>query len=999
MAVAILTVATNAICIPMNPAYQPEEVDRYFTNLRPRALIAQTGINLPAVDVARTRGIRVIELLASMNEKAGLFTLIGEEANSPADELIDPGDVAVLLLTSGTTARPKIVPQTHTNICASAYSSVAAWSLTENDRCVNILPLFHGHGLHNTLMASMAAGASVVCTPGFDANSFFSWLSTFQPTWFSAVPTIHKAILARARRIEHKRDFHLRFVRSGSAPLPPHDLMELESLFEAPVIEYYAMTETVSTPIASNPLPPAKRKPGSAGKPVSLDVAIMDETGTLLTSRQTGEVIVRGTGVALDYFGDTIATKAAFANGWLRTGDLGFFDDDGYLFLAGRIREIVNRGGEKITPQEVEEVLLQHSAVAEAVTFAVPHATLGEDVASAVVLRPDCAASPKDIRQFVIGRIADFKVPRQVFIVTEIPKGPTGKLKRIGLAEKLGLTGCAASPTARVAPRTPLEKVLAELWAEVLGLQQVGIHDDFFLLGGDSLSATLLLIAIDEKLHLPIDVARFFEASTVAEVGGHIERLRQAGQLPQTSSAIVSVTRENGVVPASISQERLRLLQQALPNMPFFNILYALRLLTTPDLAVLEKSINEIVRRHEILRTTLTVLKGKCVQVIAPQLVVPLGYDDISVVHPSKKEKVGRRLLEKESLCSFDLTKGPLIRARLVRFARREHLLLIAMHQVVCDGWSLGVFVKELVTLYDAFFALRESPLAPLSIQYADFAHWQRQWESHPEMTAQSAYWREQLRGPLPRMRLATSRAKRTIDDLRTARRVWALPGGLAAAAKRFSDEGGGTLFMAIVAALKTLLHHYLGQDDIRVATNVANRTRPEAEELIGPLVNTVILRTNLGGDPSAQEALRRVRATILAALANQDLPIEQVAAIVGRENKIKPPMLANMMILFQNATLRPLAGSGRELAFEEANANMLMPLVTLTTFDVIVMLRETPNGLVGTCAYKPHLFTAKRIDRLLRDFEDVLEQMATRPTRPISTIRVSRNSRSPASS
>jgi acyl-CoA synthetase (AMP-forming)/AMP-acid ligase II len=327
MAVAILAAAASAVCVPTNPAYQGEELERYFAHLRPRALITQAGIDSPARRVALSRGVRVIELSAALDAEAGLFTIIGGREDARSAELVSPGHVAVLLLTSGTTARPKIVPQTHANICASAYSSVAAWALSETDRCINMLPLFHGHGLHNTLMASLAAGASVVCTAGWDANSFFAWLTGFQPTWYSAVSTIHQAVLGQARHNQERlAECRLRFIRSGSAPLPSHILMELESTFEAPVIEYYAMTETTSTPIASNPLPPGRRKAGSAGKPVSLDVAIMDEGGALLTNGQTGEIVVRGAGVMPGYDGDPMATEAAFAGDWFRTGDLGFFD-------------------------------------------------------------------------------------------------------------------------------------------------------------------------------------------------------------------------------------------------------------------------------------------------------------------------------------------------------------------------------------------------------------------------------------------------------------------------------------------------------------------------------------------------------------------------------------------------------------------------------------------------------------------------------------------------
>jgi acyl-CoA synthetase (AMP-forming)/AMP-acid ligase II len=993
LAVAILTVAASAVCAPLNPAFGVEELGRYFADLHPRALITQAGIDSPARRAALSRGILVIELSTAFDAEAGLFTLTGDQESAPSDEPVSPGDTAVLLPTSGTTSRSKIVPQSHASICTSAYAHGRALALKEADRCLNVLPLFHGHGLHATLVASLAVGASVICTPGFDVSRFSGWLTAFQPTWYTAVPTIHQAILAQARHDrERLADSRLRFVRSSSAALPPRIFAELERTFESPVIEWYGMTEVTSSPIACNPLPPRQRKAGSVGLPAVLDVEIMDERGALLQSGQTGQVVVRGASVTVGYDGNPRATEAAFAGDWFKTGDLGYFDDDGYLFLVGRIREMINRGGEKVAPQEVDEVLLDHPAVAEAVTFAVPHATLGEDVASAVVLRPHAAALPKEIRQFATGRIADFKVPRQVLIVREIPKGPTGKVQRICLAAELGLATDAALPRASVAPRTPLENVLAGIWAEVLQVEQVGVHDDFFALGGDSLLATRALIRMHEIMQVEVEVSRIFEAPTVAEFAEHIETLIQAGQAPQTPSAVVRVFRKNGAGPASITQERLCELQHALPGLPFFNILYALRLTSAVDAAGLERSMNEVVRRHEILRTTFAAVDGRYVQVIAPQLMVPLAFDDLRALPRLETETMELELIQSEVLHSFDLARGPLIRARLLHLTDQDYLFLVCMHQVICDGWSLGVLAKELVALYDMFLGGEESPLAPLAIQFADFAHWQRQWQSHPEIAAQLEYWREHLRDPLPVMQLAKSAPRRTIDDLRTVRRAWTLPVNVVEAAKRFSHEEGGTLFMALVAALKTLLHRYLGQDDVRVATNVANRNRPGTEALIGPLVNTVILRTNLGGDPNPREVMRRVRATTLAAFAHQDLPFQELVQTLERDRCLKPSDLANVMILLQNDAIRPTATSGHRLSVAEANPNMLAPLVTMTSFDVILMLSESRGGLVGTCVYKPHIFRARTIDRLLGKFQEVLELMTTQPERPISEIRVSLN-------
>ena len=990
LAVAIAAVASNAACAVVNPAYGADELERYFADLRPRALIVQSAIDSPARRVALVRGLRVLELTAMPDAAAGLFSLSTHESSEPSHDPIGPGDVALLLLTSGTTSRPKIVPLTHANICTSAYSSAAAVALSETDRCLNVLPLFHGHGLIATVLASLAAGAGVVCTPGYDVNSFFSWLKSCRATWYSAVPTMHQAILAQARLNPEQVDgCRLRLVRSASAPLPPRVFTELERTFQTTVIEFYGMTETASAPIACNPLPPRQRKPGSVGMPVGLDVAIMAESGALLPRGKTGEVVARGASVMPGYDGDPAATQAAFADGWFKTGDRGFFDDDGYLFLSGRTREMINRGGENIAPREIDEALLEHPAVAEAVTFAVPHPTLGEDVAAGIVLRPGVAATAKDIRQFVAERLAEFKVPRQLLVLETLPKGPTGKVQRVGLAAKLGLASGAAAPQSFAAPRTALENVLAGIWADVLQVEQVGIHDDFFASGGDSLLATHVLAAIHDVLHLEVEISGLFEAPTVAEMACHLEPLIQAGKARHPTSQIVRVARDDGL-PASPPQERLWKLQQALPDLPFFNILHALRISSPLDVAVLERSINEIVRRHEILRTTFAVAEGRHVQVIAPDLKVAVAFDDLVKLPKSRKEAAGRKLIQRELLHCFDLARGPLMRARVVRPSDDEHLLLITLHQIVVDGWSLGVFVDELAGLYEDFSAGRAPHLAPLSIQYADYASWQRHWRSHPEVAGQLAYWREQLRGPLPAMKLSPARARRSTDNFRTAQRHAALPARLAEAVKQFSHREGGTLFMALVAAWMILLHRYLGEDDLRVATNVANRNRPGAESLIGPLANTVILRSNLGGDPTAREVMRRIRATTLAAYANQDLPFEELAATLTRERALDPAELCQIMILLHNAALRPVASSRRALAFEEADPSMPQPLVTATTYDVILALRESTDGLVGSCVYKPHLFGAKAIDRLLRGFRDVLEQMVTQPERPISAMNIS---------
>jgi acyl-CoA synthetase (AMP-forming)/AMP-acid ligase II len=348
-------------------------------------------------------------------------------------------DVALVLHTSGTTSRPKMVPLTGRNVLATAGHIVATLSLRPEDICLNIMPLFHIHGLMAATLASLAAGGQVWCSPGFNALEFYAWLDELKPSWYSAVPTMHQAILARAARnreiVERSR---LRFIRSSSASLPPQVMVELERVFRAPVVESYGMTEA-SHQMASNPLPPRPRKPGSVGVAAGPEVAVMDEAGNLLPAGAEGEVVIRGPNVTRGYEANPEANAKAFTNGWFRTGDQGVLDEEGYLRLTGRLKELINRGGEKISPLEVDEVLMDHPDVQQVVTFAMPHDRLGEEVAAAVVLHEGRSATERQLRDFAAGRLAHFKVPRRILLLTEIPKGATGKLQRIGLARKLGL--------------------------------------------------------------------------------------------------------------------------------------------------------------------------------------------------------------------------------------------------------------------------------------------------------------------------------------------------------------------------------------------------------------------------------------------------------------------------------------------------------------------------------------------------------------------------------
>ncbi|HMN82208.1 MAG TPA: acyl--CoA ligase [Burkholderiaceae bacterium] len=459
MAAGFVAVASGATACPLNPAYRADEFEFYLNDLDARALIVEAGSSSAAVAVAERLGVAVIELHAGA--AAGRFTLAprggaasvapggaasgaaaagsGAAAAAGSAGFAGADDIALILHTSGTTSRPKIVPLAQRNICASACNVRDTLQLGARDCGLNIMPLFHIHGLIAGLLAPLAGGGSIYCTPGFNALRFFAWMADAHPTWYTAVPTMHQAIVGRA---DKNRDViaanPLRFVRSSSSSLPPQVIAELEAVFGAPLIESYGMTEAAHQ-MASNPLPPGRRIPGSVGVAAGPEVAIMDTEGRLLPAGATGEIVIRGPNVTAGYANNPKANAEAFSDGWFRTGDQGIIDADGYLSITGRLKEIINRGGEKISPREVDEVLMDHPSVAQVVTFSMPHDKLGEDVAAAVVLREGCTATERELRDFVGGRVADFKVPRKILLVDEIPKGATGKLQRIGLAQKLGL--------------------------------------------------------------------------------------------------------------------------------------------------------------------------------------------------------------------------------------------------------------------------------------------------------------------------------------------------------------------------------------------------------------------------------------------------------------------------------------------------------------------------------------------------------------------------------
>ncbi|MBX9775414.1 MAG: AMP-binding protein [Xanthobacteraceae bacterium] len=525
-AAALLGVACCAVCVPMNPNAPLAEVQLGLAETGARALLVPATASADVKDLARRANIVLLEYTTDETEPAGQFRIQG----GPSRVVAHGGpalssDVAFVLRTSGTTARSKIVPISHRNIVARTEKSQRLFSLRPGDRCLNLMPLCYHHGLNAGLMLPLVAGSAVICPPAFDVQTFLACMRDYSPTWFTASFTYHQAILEWLQQRPNVLDGHrLRFMRAGSGPLAADVRTGMEKIIGVPLLEVYGTTETGN--VAANSLV-GKRKPGTVGASPDNDIAIMDDDGNVLEAGQEGEVVVRGPIVFEGYENDQAANQRVFRGEWYRTGDQAVIDAEGYVRLLGRHDEVINRGGEKISPREVDDALLAHEAVAEAVSFPMSHPTLHQEIAAAVVLRQGTKATTQELRRYLMQRLAPFKVPRVIICAAELPKGPTGKFVRKELASHFALVLNAAEtrsqPEAAVADVNEIEELLLPLWRDVLRRRDIGIDDDFFLFGGDSLSAVDLISRIEERLQYQLPVNLLVEAPTVRQLAQHIE--------------------------------------------------------------------------------------------------------------------------------------------------------------------------------------------------------------------------------------------------------------------------------------------------------------------------------------------------------------------------------------------------------------------------------------------------------------------------------------------
>jgi len=751
MATAFLSVTSYATAVPLNTSFSPTEFEFYLTDINAKALIVDSKSNIAAKDAADKYNIPIIELSSTNESEAGIFDLscVKLFPKKAYDGFSQKEDIALILYTSGTTSRPKTVPLTHKNICTSAIRIKHTLNLIQEDRCLNIMPLFHIHGLIGALLSSICAGSSIVCTPGYYITKFFKWLDDFKPTWFTAVPTMHQGILSRSKdHIDIIRNNRMRFIRSCSAALPPSVLHEVELVFNVPVIESYGMTES-SHEIASNPVPPAKRKAGSVGIPSGSEIAVMDESGKILPASHTGEIVIRGPCVTRGYESHKEANETSFTNGWFRTGDQGYLDPEGYLFLTGRIKEIINRGGEKISPFEIDSVLLRHPAVEQAVAFALEHPTLGEEVAAAVVLSDGETISQSELQEFAERYLASFKIPNQIFFVHKIPKGPTGKVQRLKLGVQMKGQMEKKPALKKTSPGFPTrsvsQKALLGIWKEVMGLDDIDPNVDFFMAGGDSIQAAQILARVKVTLGVELPFSVFLHSPYVDKMAGIIASVQKANKKKGITNASALTSQYD--LKSRHDPFPLNDIQQAywagrsgdyelggVSTHSYFEVDCV-----DLDLMRFARALNLMIRRHGMLRAVINSDGYQRIQERVPEY--QIHNDDFRCL---SEVRATARLLSTRKQMSHQIlpsTQWPLFEVRASLIDMQRTRLHFSIDGLIMDAWSRDIFFSELFLIYKQ----PNIRIAPEDFTFRDYAVTLEASRGSQPYRRSMQYWRDRF--------------------------------------------------------------------------------------------------------------------------------------------------------------------------------------------------------------------------------------------------------------
>ncbi|HEV8494807.1 MAG TPA: condensation domain-containing protein, partial [Candidatus Angelobacter sp.] len=651
-----------------------------------------------------------------------------------------------------------------------------------------------------------------------------------------------------------------------------------------------------------------------------------------------------------------------------RTGDLARWLPDGNIEYLGRIDQQVKIRGFRIELGEIEAVLAQHPDVQE-VTVLAREDTPGDKRLVAYIVS-QTALETSQLRTHLKSKLPEYMIPAAFVFLEALPLTPNGKLDRKALPapdRNLTLTGY-------VAPRTPTEELLAGIWAEVLKLDRVGIHDNFFELGGHSLLATQVISRLRKAFRVELPVRSLFEAPTLIELAETIEAARQH-ETGDELTQIPLVSREDPI-PLSFAQERLWFLDQLDGGSATYNIPSALRLQGNLNAGVLEKVFAEIIRRHEVLRTVFVTLHDQPIQQILPDVAFSLPVIDLSDL---PLEEVKQHITQ-DAAQPFDLAQGPLLRVSLLKVSEQDHTLLLNMHHSISDGWSTGILMSELATLYSAFLHNQPSPLPELSMQYADFATWQRNWLQGENLGRQASYWKQQLTGAPALLELPTDHPRPAVQTFNGHALSFNISPQLSQSLKDLSRQHNATPFMTLYAAFAVLLSRYSRQDDIVIGSPIAGRNRTEIEGLIGFFVNTLALRTDLSANPTFSELLEQVQHTTLDAYAHQDLPFEKLVEELRPERTLSYAPIFQVMFVLQNTLGERLQIPGLEISYPEFEN-------TTAKFDLSLGMGESEQGLAGSFEYNTDLFDASTIERMIGHWQTLLAGIVSHPNEKISNL------------
>ncbi|MBW4630835.1 MAG: amino acid adenylation domain-containing protein [Iphinoe sp. HA4291-MV1] len=956
--------------VPLDPSYPQERLAFILQDAQVSVLLTQQ---------------RLIE--AMPQHKAKVICLdtdwqtIAQQSQENLFSEVATNNLAYVIYTSGSTGKPKGVQIPHSALSNFLQSMRQTPGLSEQGVLLAVTTYsFDIAALELFLPITVGARLVVLSREiASDGTRLEALLTDSNATVMQATPATWQLLLAAGWQGNHQ----LKILCGGEAlpgQLANQLLKRCDSLWNM-----YGPTETTIWSAA------CQVEKDISIVPISQPIAntqfyILNQHAQLVPVGVPGELHIGGDGLARGYFNRPELTAEKFipnsfsdkpAARLYKTGDLARYSPSGEIEYLGRIDHQVKVRGFRIELGEIEAHLSQHPAIQNTVVVVRDYQTDFQQIVAYIVPQKEQTLTVTELRDFLESKLPNYMVPRAFMMLEALPLTPNGKIDRTALPAP-DLTQQLPQSNF-VAPSTPIEEMLALIWVDILGVEKVGIHDNFFTLGGHSLLATRVISQVRQVFEVELPLRRLFEEPTIAGIAKDIEKATIAG-LGLETQPIKRISRSQEL-PLSFAQQRLWFINQLQPGNSAYNISSAMRLFGWLNMAVLEQSFNEVVRRHEVLRTTFTTRDGQPIQVIVPTFTFRLPVVDLQELPIDLREAEVLRLAHEQAQQPFDLTNGPLLRVTLLQQTQTEHALLLTMHHIISDGWSIGVLIREITVLYETFSHEKPSPLAELPIQYADFAVWQRQWLQSEKLETQLAYWKQQLGGRLPVLELPTDRPRPTIQTFSGARESLVLPKTITEKLKALNQRQGITLFMILLAAFGTLLFWYTEQEDIIVGTDIANRNQAETKGLIGFFVNQLVLRTDLSGNPTFLELLERVRKMTLEAYTHQDLPFDKLVDALNPKRELNRSPLFQVKIVLNNTQIPSLELPGLTISPLKVENKTVQ-------FDLLLELNETEQGLFGVWKYNTDLFDTVSIVRMSKNFKALLGKIATQPEAKLNELK-----------